>query len=220
MTHPPTTPELPAEHLRELLDGAFTGQPTAAPVETIRAAGQRRLRRHRTAWAAGAMAAIVCAATGGLLITLRTPTQPEPTPASHGSAATIPSGWRTLHWQGTTFAVPPNWTAGDPTQWCVSIQAGPPPMYSLPNDGGSTAVACSPQHWYGAAISPAATLSPSLRDGQAVRQYPPVNGRYPGGAWFASVPVAGGGVLVVVTHSKEVAQQIVSSVEPGPRTNP
>ncbi len=208
-----TDAEMRPEVFRHRLDQEFADEPPLQPTALYEAAGRRRVRRGRSAIAAGCVlaAVVVPAAAVGVADGLGGGGQ-VPLAAERPE---IPADWQVERGAGVTFSVPPDWEPGDQSQWCIRGAASPPPLVFIEGEMASTQVACaSPVHWFGATLAPTDMGGPQLSD--RLTQYePPADANlyeFPPGSWGVRVDAPNGWSLSVVAPTRETAQLIVSSL--------
>src|SRR4051812_39662107 len=116
-----TDTEMRPDVFRNQLDRALVNEPPLTSVDIYEAAGRRYVRRARVAIAAGCvMAAVVVPAAVVAVSDSIGGSDDVPVAAND---AEIPESWRTEQGAGVEFSVPPDWAAGNQSQWCISGDA-------------------------------------------------------------------------------------------------
>ena len=208
-----TDTEMRPEVFRNRLDQALRNEPPLTSVDVYEAAGRRRVRRVRVAIAAGCVMAAVVVPAAVVAVSNSIGGSDEVPVAANDPE--IPASWRTQRGAGVAFSVPPDWTAGNQSQWCISGEASPSPLVFIEGSMPSTQVACaSPAYWFGATLAPADMKGMPLSE--QLTQYQPSadtnQPEFPPGSWGVRVETENGWSLSVVAPTREMAELIVSSL--------
>jgi len=203
--------ELQPTFFKAQLETALLDRPKGPSPATIVASAERALRRRRYAWTSGVCAVIALAGISMLVASQ----QPTHKTSPQVAAPVAPDGWQEVRWEGGSFAVPPNWVPGDPSQWCISGPGSDVGRFSTPSSGGSTAAGCNnPENSYGANLQPTSSV-------MNVNQADPVQTKsvagaplvYPEGAWIATRKIDDDWTFVVVASDAKTADEIVNSLK-------
>ncbi|HEX4471860.1 MAG TPA: hypothetical protein VH085_07820 [Nocardioides sp.] len=205
--------EMSPSFFRAQLDAALLEHPPSPTPVAVVAAAERNLGRRRRRLGAGVLCtAVVLGGFSWLVVG-----HAQGPAADPGAAAAVtPAGWRQVSWTDVSFAVPPTWVPGDPSQWCVS---GPGPTvgrFSTPGSGGSTSAGClNPTSSYGATLQPTSSVSPSDQSDPAPIGSLGDASSYPSGAWTATRRIDKDWTFVVVAPDSTTVSQIMGSFSDG-----
>lgn len=141
--------------LEQRLADSLAGAGDRAPHPDDLAAGARsRLRRRRrtTAAAMAAAVAVVAVPVGVALVEGGEQSTDRQDPAVVDS---VPSDWRVESFRDLTLRVPPDWTYGGGSDWCLDGQDPQSAQPQVSRAGGAVrAIACRPAYGYGVVFAP------------------------------------------------------------------